>query len=480
MFLGKKCLKLFIMILIVESISSILWAQHQDLGEKPDLWRGAKNVAKDSTSLLNAFNNGLFKGNIRTYHSITLNDAELSDYFANAIGGGMRYQTATLYGFDAALSGFFIFNAGSSDFTKKDALTRASNRYEIQLFDLERPDNKKPIERIEELFIRYNWKSGFIGLGLQLVNTPFINLQDGRMRPTGIEGIIGEHQVKNGFKAEGGILWAISPRGTTDWFSIEKSFGITSMGVNPDGTRGNYRDSIQSKGVVYLGLSLKKANSKFQLWNLVVENVMNTTYAQWDYTKSMNSSDDKWFVGIQSIGQFAMGSGGNVNPAFTYVEKNHKSLTFGATAGLTSKHYTWSLNANRITSLGRYIMPREWGREPFYTFIPRERNEGFGDVTAFMTKFIWKNPKGKWKPTIYLGYYNLPDVTHFELNKYGLPSYFQFNTDIRYRFEGFLESIEIQWVSSYKWGFGEMYDNPKFVINKVDLFHSNLILNFYF
>jgi hypothetical protein len=31
-------------------------------------------------------------------------------------------------------------------------------------------------------------------------------------------------------------------------------------------------------------------------------------------------------------------------------------------------------------------MPREWGRDPFY-FMPRERNEGYGDVNAIMTKY---------------------------------------------------------------------------------------------
>ena len=31
-------------------------------------------------------------------------------------------------------------------------------------------------------------------------------------------------------------------------------------------------------------------------------------------------------------------------------------------------------------------MPREWGKEPFYTFLPRERNEGLGNIHAFTVK----------------------------------------------------------------------------------------------
>ena len=33
------------------------------------------------------------------------------------------------------------------------------------------------------------------------------------------------------------------------------------------------------------------------------------------------------------------------------------------------------------------LLPREWGRDPFYTFLPRERNEGLGDVHALMAQW---------------------------------------------------------------------------------------------
>ena len=63
------------------------------------------------------------------------------------------------------------------------------NRYEIGLFDIEDPSNKKDIDRLEELYLKYNFKNATITVGKQLINTPFINLQDGRMRPTVVEGV---------------------------------------------------------------------------------------------------------------------------------------------------------------------------------------------------------------------------------------------------------------------------------------------------
>lgn len=48
-------------------------------------------------------------------------------------------------------------------------------------------------------------------------------------------------------------------------------------------------------------------------------------------------------------------------------------------------------------------MPREWGREPFFTFLPRERNEGFGDVHALMGKLSYNNSKISVKTSLAVG-----------------------------------------------------------------------------
>ncbi|NCP84596.1 MAG: hypothetical protein GW809_09565 [Bacteroidetes bacterium] len=140
----------------------------------------------------------------------------------------------------------------------------------------------------------------------------------------------------------------------------------------------------------------------------------------------------------------------------------------------------YALNYNRITDKGRYIFPRERGLDPFYTFIPRERNEGFGHVNAVVLKAGYRNHENTIKSILSMGYVSLPDVTTVALNKYGLPSYFQTNLDTRKSFSGFLEGFETQLLLSTKIGMGETYSNKRYVINKVDLFHANLIVNYYF
>ena len=60
--------------------------------------------------------------------------------------------------------------------------------------------------------------------------------------------------------------------------------------------------------------------------------------------------------------------------------------------GWKNNRWETTLNYNRITTHGRYLMPREWGRDPFFTFFPRERNEGLGDVHAIVGKLNYKIP----------------------------------------------------------------------------------------
>ncbi len=258
-------------------------AQHQELSEKAAMYKGKQNTTEDTTSLLHAFKAGSFNGHFRYFFMSTQNKKGLSDYYANAGGGGIRYETAKFHGFQMAVSGFYIFNIGSSDFTTPDSATGQYNRYEIALFDLEAPTNKKDLDRLEEFYLKYNFKNSNIVFGRQLINTPFINLQDGRMRPTGVEGIWVEVNEIKKTKIEGGWLYAISPRATVKWYNAGESIGLYPTGVNPDGTRSGYNNNIESKGVAVLGITTNiNKNIKLQGWNMFTQNVFNTAMLQAD------------------------------------------------------------------------------------------------------------------------------------------------------------------------------------------------------
>jgi hypothetical protein len=125
-------------------------------------------------------------------------------------------------------------------------------------------------------------------------------------------------------------------------------------------------------------------------------------------------------------------------------------------------------------------MPREWGRDPFFTFMMGERNEGLGDVhaIAFKSKLSDVKKRFNWQNSV--GYFDLPDASQPALNKYGFPSYFQFNSDFRYTFSGIMRGWQAQVIYFYKLASGNAQLDPKYTINKVNMSHFNIILNFHF
>ncbi len=112
--------------------------------------------------------------------------------------------------------------------------------------------------------------------------------------------------------------------------------------------------------------------------------------------------------------------------------------------------------------------------------MPRERNEGLGNVNAYVAKLNYNVPQSNVKTSISFGYFHLPDVKDYKLNKYGMPSYTQLNVDVRYIFSGLLKGFDTQFLLVGKLKKGNTYENDKYVINKVNLIQYNLVLNYHF
>jgi len=455
-------------------------AQHQNLYEKPAIWRGKTAETEDTTSLLHSFKFGTAHGHFRHFFSATDNRKGLQDYYANGSGGGLRFESSRFHGFQVGISGFFIFNTGSSDLSVRDSITNQPNRYEVGLFDITDFHNKNDIDRLEEFFIKYTYQKTSLSFGKILINTPFINLQDGRMRPTGTEGFWLESSVIPKLKFEGGFLYGFSPRSTISWYRGASSIGVYPMGLNPDGSSSNYLNNLSSRGVIVGGLNYNM-NKYINLhgWNYTIDNILNSALLQANF-KIPLKKERNFILAFQTIRQDAINNGGNIDQSKAYVSKGNKAFTFGAKVGVEGQKTEMSINYNRITAHGRYLFPREWGRDPFFTFIPRERSEGFGDVHAIIGRIGYNFQKIRLKTNLAGGYVQLPDVRNTLLNKYGFPSYAQLNADIRYSLGGVLTGIDLQLLVVHKSRIGETYNNPRYIFNKVDMWLYNFILNYHF
>lgn len=434
-----------------------------------------KSEVKDSVTLFSSFKNGKVSGQLRNFFMATDNDKGLSDYYANAFGGKIAYSSAKFKGFQLVVTQSFIFNLASSDFNQKDPATNASNRYEVALFDVTDVTNKTNLPRLDELYLKYTFKQTAFTLGRQNLNTPFLNTQDGRMMTSSFGGLWISSTIKK-LEVSGGWLISASPRGTTKWYSIENSLGLLSNGINKDGTSAKYLNNIQS-----IGIGVLQVNRKFgNYWNVLVsdylvENVFNTAFAQIDF-----SIPNKWFGGIQYIHQNGLNDGGNTDPHLAYFEKNGQSNSFGVRFGRKIKQFTLSLNYNHITKDGRFLLPREWGREPLFTFIQRERSEGLGNTHAFVFKTDFMNKHKTIGVKFYSGAFIVPDISDYRLNKYGFSSYWHTDLELKYMPLRKIKNLEISLLIANKMSIGETFNNPKNVINKVNMFNYNLILNYNF
>ena len=453
-------------------------AQHQEIDEDPEIWKAREKVGLDTNSFLHAFKHGTASGHLRYFFMNTNNEKGLSDYFANAAGGGLKFETAKFKGFQMGISGFFTFNIGSSDFLKPDLKTGQRSRYEIGLFDQEDPLNKTDIARLEELYLKYSFHRSTITLGKQLINTPFINLQDGRMRPTEVNGLWLDHKMKK-TRIEGGLLYQISPRGTVKWYDVGKSIGIYSTGINKDGTKSEYEGNTHTKGLAMVGITHKPNKElSLQFWHLYTENIFNASFIQVEYEKELENKHTL-SAGIQLFQQNRIGEGGNEEEAKRYMQ-DKSSFVYSGKLGWSYKKWKASFNFSRITSAGRYTMPREWGRDPFYTFMPRERNEGLANVYAYVVRVGGSFPKQRSSVNLAVGHFKLPSVYDFEANKYGLPSYNQLNIDYRYSFKAMLTGLEAQILYVYKGKATNEIIDDRYIINRVNMGLWNIVLNYNF
>ena len=333
---------------------------------------------------------------------------------------------------------------------------------------------------MEDLYVRYKYHNSKIEVGRFAPNTPFINRQDGRMRGTIEEGIWGEWNEWKGFKIEGGWIRRISPRSTVKWYDVEDSYGIYPSGVNELGTKSDYAGFTKSTGVGLIGLTIQpKTNLKIQLWNQFAQNVFNTSMIRADYLMPF-SKEVKLQYGFMFIHQEALENGGNSNPAHAYFGKDNYSNVYSAKIGILTKKLDFSLNFTHISDEGQFLMPREWGREPFYTFMPRERNEGFSQVNALNTRLAYQFLDGQLKTGLSYGWIKLPSVNNFAQNKYGLPSYHQINWDLNYSFVHYLKGLSMQLLVVYKKQMDTLELQPKYTFNKVNMYHFNWVVDYAF
>ncbi|WP_299986624.1 porin [uncultured Pontibacter sp.] len=378
-------------------------------------------------SVKELFTKGEVEGHVRNYFMATFNHGSLSDNYANAIGAEIGYKTASLHGFRFGFAGLFTYNLFSSNIWERDFISEKHPKLELELFDIEDPHNKADLDRLDELYLEYNSAKLRAKVGRFCFASPLMNPQDTRMKPYSFQGI----KVQLPLQGKGlfTLAWFdhFSPRSTVEWFKAGETIGIFSLGVDEFGNPSAYTHQTHTKGVAVTGLQLNPSKQlQAEAWNYWIENVSNNSYG-----RAVVEVAPQVKAGIEGLYQFQIGDGGNPESTQVYFPDQKQWLAGGMLA-YEPEDLHLSLNYLHIDGDGRFLFPREWGREQFFATISRGRLEGVGKSDLFVAK-ARKKWSGNFTSELALARSWLPAPDDYRYNKYGAMSYWGWVADLNYR-----------------------------------------------
>ncbi|MEZ4886845.1 MAG: OprD family outer membrane porin [Chitinophagales bacterium] len=436
-------------------------------------------IHKDTTirSLQDFWGKSRLQGHIRNYFMATVNEGDLKDYWTNALGEGIQLTTPEWYGLQVGMKSIFTYKTFSADLNEVDTIVGKSAKWEKELYDVNRPEVGKDIDRLEELFIRFNFSKSFVQYGKMDINTrPLFLRRDGRMMPFVYQGLWSEWGELKDQKVSLGWIDGVSPRGTTEWFSMDEVIGLNNNGTEPNGEKAHYHETAQTKGIAVIGYENDQIEGwKWQMWNYHFHHLTNIIWLQSDYKKG------DWNLGLQYVHQNAAAFQEELDYADRYIQPDEKANVLNLLMGY--KLGKWQLSAAYFHAFdsGRFLFPRELGREDFYVSQPRSWIDGFGDTDVWMLRFKTKELMNKHlNLDVRLSRTITAGLDTFEFNKYNVPSFYQLTANTTYQFTNELKGLELQFLYIYKITEKSVELKPATVFYGTNYHHFNLIANINF
>jgi len=418
---------------------------------------------------------GELSGQWRTYFLSTFNEGDLKDFYALATGGELTYEFEFGEYFKFGTELLASYNFGIQDLTIPDPVTGRLSRYESGLFNIE-DLSKSLVIFPRELFFEINSPEHQFKIGRIKFISPFINPQDGRMIPTLEQGFIYKF-IQPEYTVQFGGFNGIAPRSTAGFFHVGETIGKYPVGRQLNGEISQYEGNTESEYILFVNTDFKLNESlKTEVWNYYVDNIFNTFYLKPVYT----FEDGTTSIAAEWLHQSKVGNGGNTIDSLRYFSDNSSNIL-----GI---QFSKKLNKSKLTLAydyilpgGRFLFPREWGREFLFSFQKRERSEGSANNHAFVGylfhTFNFKNHSLKTITSV--GHHLKPDVTNAADNKYAQPDYTHINLDLFWETK-LIKGFKPELLLTYKFNFDKDLVNPNLILNKVNMFQINAIVNYNF
>lgn len=464
-------------IIIFLSIALLPFALLGQQGEG-DAPHTAESRRPEVRSLKAFFTQGRFHGHVRNYFMATTNEGALQDYWSNATGGAIHLETAEWKGITLGVGGIFTFQTYSSDLNEVDSLSQGSAKWEKELYDINRPEEKLDLDRMEALYIKYRFRKSTIAYGkMDLNKGPLLLRRDGRMKPFVYRGLWSEIHEWDKQKLTLGWLNGVSPRGMTEWFSMHEAIGILGNGRQPNGQKANYHEAAQTRGIGVLAYEYRKLEHfRFQFWNYHFHRLTHISWLQAEYHKGNH------YLGLQYVAQAASPHQKKLEYENRYYQPNEHAHIISTKVGHLFSKRGLDVSGAYLHGFGtgRFLYPKELGRENFYVSQPRSWMDGFGAMDVYMLRAQWK-PKAKGWDHLSLdfsaSYLDAPPADDFRHNKYGKSSYWQNTLLMDYHFGKVLEGLKLTFLYVGISSLGNENLSPAETFYRTDLHHYNLIVN---
>lgn len=432
-----------------------------------------EEITEKEPGLRNIFAEAHLHGHFRNYFMNTNNRGNLKNYYTNATGGAIGFTTGNYKGFEIGVKGIFTYKTFGNDLGQEDPMTGVNAKWEYELYDVLNKGNFNDLDRLEELFIRYRFGNSYISYGkLETEYTPLLNHSDGRMKPFAHRGYWGNFRFHPQHTVNMGWLDGVSPRATTEWFDLEEGIGLFYNGFQPNGEEADYHEHYPTGGIGVLNYNYKRNNFSLELYDLFIDKLINTVWAEGHYElQGFN-------LGVQYVYQIPMDFSEGLLYKNRYVQPNENGQVISSQLGWKSDKYNFAFAYTHAFDTGRFLFPKELGRDRFFTSIPRSRLEGLGDVDVYTVKgeILLPFPKVHFGMELQQIKGTTPGQMRF--NKYNVDDSYQVNTHLTYAMHGFLEGLNFDLLWVYREN--QNKKDAESIFNKSNFNQFNFVTNFYF
>lgn len=431
-----------------------------------------RDTVAEITQLKDIFTEAHFHGHFRNYFMSTHNQGDLQDYFTNATGGAVGFTTGNYKGFEIGVKGIFTYKTFGSDLGNEDVITGKNSKWEYELYDVLNQGNFRDLDRLEELFLRYRFGNSYLSYGkIETEYTPLLNHSDGRMKPFAHRGgwahlnLTPQHQVNLGW------LNGVSPRATTEWFSIEEGIGLFYNGYQPNGELAEYHEHYPSSGIGIANYNFQKNNFSFKFYDLYIDKLINTVWTE------VGLDINSFNFGVQYVYQTPMKFNEELHYENRYVQPDENGQVLSSQLGWKNDKLNFAFAYTHAFDSGRFLFPKELGRDHFFSSIPRSRLEGLGNVDVYTLKGEYL-PLPQLHLGVELQQIKGAQANVYQFNKYNVDESFQVNAHVRYEVHGFLEGLSFDLLWVYRENQNHM--DAQSIFNKSNFNQLNFVTNFYF